>query len=95
MPALRFSSDAPADHTAPAPDRIVLEFIPYGVETLHHLRWGSYNGFPTLEGIVLEGSETSRIGAHRSTQDTAGRHRIIYGVRAREVAEGRCIRSAG
>lgn len=95
MAALRFASEAPADVSVPPPPSIVLTFIPYGTETLHQLTWGSYNGHPTLEGVVLSGSETSRIGGHRSTRDTAGRRRTIYGVRATEVLAGECIRSAG
>lgn len=80
-----------ADVSKAAPETIVYEEQPYGTYTLGELRWGSYNGFPTLTGTVIQGTTTSRLFQHTSTKNAVGEVRTIYGVKAREIAAGRCV----
>lgn len=83
-----------ADTTKAPPASIDLDYQPYGKETLTDLRWGEYNGFPTLSGTVIEGSQTSRIFQHTHTSSTVGRPRTIYGVKSHEIECGLCVRIA-
>jgi hypothetical protein len=83
-----------ADATKPAPVTILLDPQPYGEVTLGDLKWGEYRGAPTLSGKVIAGTTTSRLFQHASTRSAVGEHRTIYGVKAHEIAAGRCVRIA-
>jgi hypothetical protein len=75
------------------PKTFVYVHQPYSTETLGDLRMGSYNGYPCLHGVVIEGSETSRLFQFTSTRDTKGTHRTVYGIKDHELAAGRAVRA--
>jgi len=77
------------------PKTVQLDYQPYGLEVLGDLVEGSYNGFPTIEGTVLEGTETSRLFWATATRSTKGRRRTVYGVKQWELDKGLIIRVAG
>jgi hypothetical protein len=83
-----------ADTSQPAPDTIHYDMQPYGQLVLGQLRWGQYNGFPTLEGVVVEGSATSRLFQYTSTRSVVGQRRTIHGIKQHEVDAGQVIRIA-
>ena len=47
-----------------------------------------------VQGIVIEGSETSYLGGHRSTSNTAGRWSTVYGMKASEIAAARSLHAS-
>ena len=83
-----------ADTAQAPPTSFRCDMQPYGPYVIEDCRWGEYNGFPTLSGRVVEGSETSRIFQHTSARSITGQPRTIYGVKRREVEAGECVRIA-
>lgn len=84
------------------PEKLTFHFQPYGTEVLGELSLRSSadicNGTPRtlygVGGVVLEGSETSRLFQHTSTRSTKGERRVIWGVSAAELARGELVRVA-
>jgi len=76
------------------PETIKFDMQPYGMMVLGDLKLGSYNGYPTLEGTVLDGHETSYLFGHTSTRSNKGAHRTVYGIKAYEIEKGEIIRIA-
>lgn len=58
---------------------------PYGTFKMKVTSSGWYNGSVTLEGKVVEGTETSRLFQYTSTQSIVGQVRTVYGVRLHEL----------
>lgn len=84
------------------PERLTCHFQPYGTEILGALELCSsthdFNGSPRtlhgVRGVVIEGSETSRILQHTSTRDTKGTPRTVWGVDRSEIERAELVRVA-
>ena len=85
-----------ADTSAQPPARFACDFQPYGRFVLGECEWFvPPSGRVAIAGVVVEGSETTRIGACSSTRDISGERRTVYGVTPAEVEAGECVRIAG
>jgi len=81
------------------PETLVYELQPYGVETLGDLSFskrsiGEGRICFDVHGVVVKGSQTSRIFQHTSTKSTKGERRTIYGVTQEDVDTGRIVKVA-
>jgi len=83
-----------ADTNQPVPETINFDMQPYGQLVLGELKWGRYNGAPTLTGVVIDGAETSRLFHHSLTRSVVGQSRTIYGIKQHEVEQGNAVRIA-
>jgi len=83
-----------ADTSQPTPKTINYDMQPYGQLVLGELKWGRYNGAPTLTGVVIDGTETSRLFQHSLTISVVGQSRTIYGIKQHEVEQGNVVRVA-
>ncbi len=77
------------------PERIAYEMQPYTYNAIvGELRLDWYNGYPCLQGKILEGTETARLLGSYSTKSIAGQSVTIYGVKEYELEQGRIVRVA-
>lgn len=77
------------------PETIIVDWQPYGRCVLGSLAWGApYNGRPVLHGVVLSGTETSRLFQFTSTKDITGQRQTVYGVTEEELKSGLIVRVA-
>lgn len=76
------------------PKTIKIDFQPYGTFVLGDLIEGDYNGYPTITGTVVSGTETSRLFQYKSTSDITGQQRTIYGIKQQELDSGLIVRVA-
>ena len=84
------------DSLPPLPPTISFDMQPYGSMVLGQLSYGDYNGSPTIEAVVLEGTEQGFLFGHASMpRSIAGQRRTIYGVKPYEIERGHIVRVAG
>lgn len=77
------------------PETIRFNYEPYTHgAVLGQLKEGSYNGFPTVIGVVLEGSDTAYLWGERSTRSIVGQPYTLYGVKQWELDRGFIVRVA-
>lgn len=79
------------------PETVTVDFQPYGKFTLGQLKEGSYNGFPTIEGVVISGTEVGALLGGRpigKPRDISGRKETIYGIKQWELDAGHIVRVA-